>query len=97
MPMLHVKTKPGRRAFYEGREIPNDKFIPVADSAYMRRLIQHWGDVEVEGGDLPEAGQLPNAGQRKSQNPSPKSVEDRVGQEARHASDRDRDSNHDRH
>jgi len=50
MAMIYVKTKPGRAAFYEGKVIPQDKFIPVTDTPYIRRLIDHWEDLEVEGG-----------------------------------------------
>jgi len=50
MPMIYVKTKPDRRAYFEGRVIPQDKFVPVVDTPYIRRLIDHWGDLEVEGG-----------------------------------------------
>ena len=50
MPMIYVKTKEGRRAYYEGRVIPQDKFIPVTDTPYIRRLVNHWGDLEIEGG-----------------------------------------------
>jgi hypothetical protein len=50
MAMIYVKTKPGRAAFYEGKVIPQDKFIPVTDNPYIRRLIDHWEDLEVEGG-----------------------------------------------
>ena len=31
MAMIYVKTKPNRKAFYEGKIIPQDKFIPVTD------------------------------------------------------------------
>jgi hypothetical protein len=50
MAMIYVKTKPGRRAYFEGKIIPEDKFIPVTDNQYIRRLADHWGDIEVEGG-----------------------------------------------
>ena len=50
MTLIYVKTKPDRRAYYEGRIIPNDKFMPVQDTPYMRRLITHWEDVELEVG-----------------------------------------------
>jgi len=50
MTMIYVKAKEGRRAYYEGKIIPQDKFIPVTDSPQVRRLIEHWGDLEVEGG-----------------------------------------------
>lgn len=50
MPMIYVKSRPGRRAYYEGKMIPADKFIPVPDTPYIRRLVHHWEDLEVEGG-----------------------------------------------
>ncbi|KRR21358.1 hypothetical protein CQ14_06830 [Bradyrhizobium lablabi] len=49
MAMIYVRARPGRRAFFEGRVIPEDKFIPVTDTPYIRRLVDHWGDLEVEG------------------------------------------------
>jgi hypothetical protein len=49
MAMIYVRTKPGRRAYFEGRVIPQDKFVPVTDNAYIRRLINHHEDLEVEG------------------------------------------------
>ncbi|TAI61581.1 hypothetical protein [Bradyrhizobium sp. Leo170] len=55
MAMIYVRTKPGRRAWYEGRVIPEDKFIPVTDTPSVRRLIDHWGDIEVEGDAKPKA------------------------------------------
>jgi hypothetical protein len=57
MAMIYVRTRPGRRAYYEGKVIPNDKFIPVMDTPYIRRLVRHHGDLEVEG----EEGQKPTA------------------------------------
>jgi hypothetical protein len=50
MPMIYVKTKPGRKLFFEGKIIPEDKFVPVTDNPFIRRLIDHWEDLEVEGG-----------------------------------------------
>ena len=50
MAMIYVRTKPDRRAFFEGKVIPQDKFVPVPDNPYIRRLIDHWGDLEVQGG-----------------------------------------------
>jgi len=47
--MIYVKAKPGRRAYFEGRIIPEDKFVPVTDTPYIRRLVRHWEDLEVEG------------------------------------------------
>lgn len=49
--MIYVKVKPGRRAYYEGKALPDDKFVPVVDSPYIRRLIDHHQDLEVEGDD----------------------------------------------
>jgi len=51
MAMIYVRTRPGRRAYYEGKIIPQDKFMPVPDNPYIRRLINHHGDLEVEGGE----------------------------------------------
>ena len=50
MAMIYVKTKPGRKLFFEGKVIPEDKFIPVPNTPYIRRLIHHWEDLEVQGG-----------------------------------------------
>jgi hypothetical protein len=55
MAMIYVKTKPGRAAFFEGKMIPEDKFVPVTDNPYIRRLAEHWEDIEVEGGLDPKA------------------------------------------
>jgi hypothetical protein len=48
MAMIYVKARPGRSIPYEGRKIPEDKFIPVADIPYIRRIIAHWDDLEVQ-------------------------------------------------
>jgi hypothetical protein len=50
MAMIYVKTKPGRRAYFEGKIIPEDQFVPVTDNPYIRRLADHWEDIEVQGG-----------------------------------------------
>jgi len=50
MPMIYVRAKPDRAAFFEGKAIPSDKFIPVTDTPYIRRLAHHWEDIEVQGG-----------------------------------------------
>jgi hypothetical protein len=47
MAMIYVKTREGRRAFYEGRMIPVDHFVPVPNNAFIRRLINHHEDLEV--------------------------------------------------
>lgn len=48
MAMIYVKTREGRRAFFEGRVIPHDHYIAVPDNAYIRRLINHHKDIEVQ-------------------------------------------------
>jgi hypothetical protein len=50
MAMIYVRVKPGRKAFFEGKVIPEDKFVPVPDNPYIRRLVHHWEDLEVQGG-----------------------------------------------
>jgi hypothetical protein len=64
MAMIYVKAKPGRRAYFEGQIIPEDKFVPVTDTPYVRRLVHHWQDVEIEGGRMPDAD-------RRKKNPVP--------------------------
>lgn len=59
MAMIYVKTKPGRRAYYQGKIIPEDKFVPVPDNPYIKRLVHHWGDLEVQGGDRVEPSATP--------------------------------------
>jgi len=54
MPVIYVKTKPGRKLFYEGKPIPLDSFVPVNDDPFIRRLIDHWGDLEEQGGSKKE-------------------------------------------
>jgi len=61
--MIYVRTRPGRRAYYEGKMIPEDKFTPVPDNPYIRRLINHHQDLEVEGG---KAGAKPAPAQPKT-------------------------------
>lgn len=50
MAMIYVRTRPGRRAYYEGKVLPQDKFVPVQDTPYIRRLINHHGDLEQQDG-----------------------------------------------
>ena len=50
MATIYVKTKAGRKLFYEGKPIPLDTFIPVQDSPFIRRFIDYWGDLEEQGG-----------------------------------------------
>ena len=47
MATIYVKTREGRRAYYEGRMIPVDHYVPVPNNAFIRRLINHHEDVEV--------------------------------------------------
>lgn len=49
MAMIYVRTRPGRRAYFEGKIIPHDAFVPVPDTPYIRRLIRHHGDLEEQG------------------------------------------------
>lgn len=71
MPMIYVKSRPGRRAYYEGKIIPEDKFIPVPDTPYIRRLVHHWEDLEMEGGS--ESDRAKGKGKTKSVEPAPHS------------------------
>jgi hypothetical protein len=53
MAMIYVRTRPGRRAFFEGKILPEDKFVPVPDNPYIRRLVRVWGDLEQQdAGDI---------------------------------------------
>jgi hypothetical protein len=55
MAMIYVRAREGRKAFHEGKVIPQDKFVPVPDTPYIRRLVSHWNDLEVEGDFDPKA------------------------------------------
>jgi hypothetical protein len=74
MAMIYVKAKEGRKAFYEGRMIPSDKFIPVTDDPYIRRLVHHWGDLEVEGGDDKATGAAPRRPKSYEKGPTAQNV-----------------------
>jgi hypothetical protein len=50
MAMIYVRTRPGRKAFFQGKVIPQDNFIPVPNTPYIRRLVHVWDDLEVQGG-----------------------------------------------
>jgi hypothetical protein len=54
MATIYVKAKPGRRVPFEGRIIPTDEFVPVPDIPYIRGWVTRWGDLEVQGGELPK-------------------------------------------
>lgn len=47
---IKVKAKPGRiaRESPRGPIIPDDRFVTVEKTSYIRRLIEHHQDVEVE-------------------------------------------------
>lgn len=49
MPMIYVRTKPGRvaRESPKGRFIPTDDFVGVTLTPYVNRLINHHGDIDV--------------------------------------------------
>jgi hypothetical protein len=51
MAKINVKAEKGRVAFSaprNGFRIPEDKFVPVEDTPYIRRLIEYHGDLVVE-------------------------------------------------
>jgi hypothetical protein len=69
MATVYVKCKPGRRAYFEGRLIPQDKFVPVdGNDPTIQRAIYHWQDLEVEGG----AGEELRPGMPLPEHPEPK-------------------------
>ena len=55
MAMIYVKSKPGRAAFFQGKIIPEDKFVAVTDDPYIRRLANHWEDIEIQGDNRSKA------------------------------------------
>lgn len=62
MALLSVRALPDRVAYDAprgGKKIPSDQYVPVPDNAYIRRLINHWGDIEVEGADSVEPTATP--------------------------------------
>lgn len=80
MATIYVKARPGRAAFNEGKKISNDEFVPVSDTPWIRRLITHWDDVEVQG-ELPERRRTSGGGRPTSPRPdspteSPKPARD---------------------
>jgi len=66
MATIYVKAKPGRVAYHEGRKISHDDFVPVPDSPYIRRLINHWEDLEVQGDAAQTARRQPPPPPRES-------------------------------
>ena len=53
MSYVKVKTAEGRIAYDAprgGKKIPNDKFVQVRETTYIRRLIDFHGDLIEEGG-----------------------------------------------
>ena len=54
--LVYVKVKPGRKAFFQGKVLPHDKFVPVTDNPYTRRLVHVWKDLIVEGGEEESKG-----------------------------------------
>lgn len=54
MPLIHVRALPGRAAFTAprgGQRIPDDKFITVPLTAWIRGLIERHGDIEFRQPD----------------------------------------------
>lgn len=76
MPMISVRAKKGVTAYTAprgGLKIPSDAFMQVEETPYIRRLINVWGDVEVEKGVEDSAAPTPAktasaAGAKPSQN-----------------------------
>jgi hypothetical protein len=50
MPMISVKAKKGRvvRESRYGAIIPDDRFVSVESTHYIRRMLNHWKDLELE-------------------------------------------------
>lgn len=50
MSRIYVRTLPGRvaRESRNGEFIPSDRFVPVSPSAYIDRLLNVHGDIEVQ-------------------------------------------------
>lgn len=62
MALLKVRALPGRVAFDAprgGKRIPSDAFVPVKDTPHIRRLVNHWGDIEIEGEAAVEPTAIP--------------------------------------
>lgn len=61
MSMISVKAREGRvvRESPTGKFIPTDKFVSVENTAYVRRLIHEWGDLEVEPTKAPSKAKSP--------------------------------------
>lgn len=58
MPLISVKTKPGRVAYTApkgGERISNVSFVAVEKTPWIVRLIEHHGDLEVESAKAPAA------------------------------------------
>ena len=75
MAMIYVRTKPGRVAMTDdGRPIPHDKYVPVAETPYIRRLIDHHHDIEVQGHSPSRAPahEEPAPAPRRAPPPTPK-------------------------
>lgn len=51
MPMISVRALPDRVVYDAprgGKKVAPDAFVMVPDTPYIRRLINHWGDLELE-------------------------------------------------
>lgn len=79
MAMIYVRARPGRRAYYEGRVIPQDQYVPVVESPYIRRLIEHWEDLEIEpdARDATKGRKNVPPGKSASQPTAPRPIEPR--------------------
>jgi hypothetical protein len=49
MPLIYVRTKPGRiaREAPKGNLIPEGKYVPVQHTPYIERLLSVHGDIEA--------------------------------------------------
>jgi hypothetical protein len=70
MATIYVKTKEGRMAFYNGKPIPHDKFIPVQETSGVQRLVKVWEDVLVD-----DKTATPQGRKGAPFNPAPKAAE----------------------
>ena len=62
MSLISVKTKKGRIAYTAARggtRIPDDKFVEVEHTNYIKRLIDYHGDLEVEKAPAAKADAKP--------------------------------------
>jgi hypothetical protein len=67
MAQILVKAKPGRVAYSAvkgGALIPEDRFIPVNDGNWIRRLAEVHGDIEIKS--VAEASPVPSVSKKST-------------------------------